>query len=100
MANAHNDTELFQKALAAIPSGYNEGHFEARRWGATVKRSSDGKRVWLFAEDLAGGAIVSFNLYRTCKEKVTLKPCEMSSDKVNAFLLGYRLESGAEHDPA
>lgn len=47
-----HDEEAFLEALAAIPTGYSEGDFNGRRWGATIKRSPDLKRIWLFAEDL------------------------------------------------
>ncbi|MBB3461537.1 hypothetical protein [Rhizobium sp. BK377] len=80
----------FTRALALIPEGYGEGSFEGRRWGATVKRSADGKRIWLYAEDLAGTDIVSFNFYLLQASGGTLKPCEMSSGKVIAFVLGYQ----------
>ena len=54
-----------ESALAAIPSGYGEGVYE----GLTVRRhrarkSRDGKRTSLFARALAGGDVVSFDLYR------------------------------------
>lgn len=82
--------DAFTRALALIPEGCSKGSFEAGRWGATVKRSPDGKRIWLYAEDLAGGDIVSFNLYLLEASSSTLKPCEMSSEKVIAFVLGYQ----------
>lgn len=81
----------FERRLAAIPTGYTEGEFAGRRWGATVRRSADRKRISLFAEDLAGKDIISFNLYRL-EEGDALKPCEMSSEKVATFVLGYRPE--------
>lgn len=81
----------FERALAQIPTGYSEGEFRGRRWGATVKRSADGKRISLFAEDLADNDIVSFNLYRL-DHGDALKPCEMSSEKVMTFVLEYRAD--------
>ena len=51
-------------AAAAIPSGYGEGVYEGPRYGVTVRKSRDGKRTNLFARALAGGDVVSFNLYR------------------------------------
>ena len=81
----------FEQALTAIPTGYTEGEYTGRRWGTTVKRSADLKRISLFAEDLSGTDIVSFNLYRLGGGEA-LKPCEMSSEKVMAFVFGYRLE--------
>lgn len=80
----------FEQALARLPSGYIEGAFEDRPWGATVRRSTDHRRVWLFARDLRGNDIVSFNLYRTASGGAVLKPCEMSSEKVIAFVICFK----------
>ncbi|WP_327206232.1 hypothetical protein [Rhizobium beringeri] len=60
----------------------------------TVKRSEDGKRTWLYGEELSGTDIVSFNLYRLAAPGSILKPCEMSSAKVIEFVLGF--EPGIE----
>lgn len=79
----------FLSALAKFPDAYARGHYNKRVWGATVKRSIDGKRVWLFAEDLEGSDVVSFNLYRLESGIEELRPCEMSSAKVVAFVLGF-----------
>lgn len=85
----------FERALAALPRGYSEGEFAGRRYGVTVRRSEDGRRTSLFARDLVGKDIVSFNLYRTGAGGTTLKPCEMSSDKVVAFVSGFTPEYGS-----
>ena len=79
----------FDAALAALADGYGEGTYEGRRYGVTVRRSADGRRNSLFARDLAGTDIVSFNLYRTGADQTLLKPCEMSSEKVVAFMLAF-----------
>ncbi|XKM38015.1 hypothetical protein A4U53_002620 (plasmid) [Rhizobium ruizarguesonis] len=79
----------FEDALAKLPDGYVDGHFGNRPWGVTVKRSEDGKRTWLYGEELSGTDIVSFNLYRLAGPEPTLKPCEMSSAKVIDFVLGF-----------
>lgn len=79
----------FDAALATLPEGYGEGLYEGRRYGVTVRRSADGRRNSLFARDLAGTDIVSFNLYRTGADRSLLKPCEMSSEKVVAFVLAF-----------
>ncbi|MGF6178266.1 hypothetical protein [Ensifer sp. 4252] len=79
----------FDKALAELPEGYLEGVFEGRRLGATVKRSGDGKRVWLYGEELGGRDVVSFNLYALTGANAILRPCEMSSSKVIDFVLGF-----------
>nr|WP_246451669.1 hypothetical protein [Rhizobium paranaense] len=86
---SNRSLEDFEAALACHPDGYVEGNFRDRRWGSTVTRSLDGRRTWLFAEELGGRDIVSFNIYRL-SGRLTLKPCEMSSSKVIDFLLGFR----------
>jgi hypothetical protein len=77
------------QALSRFPDGYIRGTFEGSVWGVTVRRSDDGRRIWLFAEDLAGTDIVSFNIYRLSSGASVLKPCEMSSEKIVAFMLGF-----------
>jgi hypothetical protein len=79
----------FESALAAIPSGYGEGVYKGLRYGVTGRKSRDGKRTSLFAQALAGGDLVSFNLYRLRSGEGALRPCEMPVDKVVAFVLGY-----------
>ena len=70
----------FESALAAIPSGYGEGVYEGLRYGVTVRKSRDGKRTSLFARALAGGDVVSFNLYRLRSGDDTLRGCAVSCD--------------------
>ncbi|WP_457584879.1 hypothetical protein [Ensifer canadensis] len=79
----------FENALAALPAGYVDGIFQGRRWSATVRRSADGKRVWLYGEELGGPDVVSFNLYLLTGANALLKPCGMSSSKVIDFVLGF-----------
>lgn len=81
----------FETALAAIPSGYGEGHYSGKRYGTTVKRSDDGRRISLFAEELAGTDRISFNLYQLGPGRFSLKPCEMPEAKVIDFVLGYAI---------
>ncbi|WP_436286138.1 hypothetical protein [Rhizobium sp. LjRoot258] len=54
--------DKFEWALANLPQGYSEGAFMGRRYGVTLRRSKDGRRTSLFARELAGKDIVSFNL--------------------------------------
>lgn len=82
----------FQEALTRLADRYQEGDFSRHRWGATFHRSKDGRRVWVFAEELGGREIVSFNLYRTAGAGTVLKPCEMSSEKVVEFVLHFRAD--------
>lgn len=79
----------FEDAFARLPDGYVDGYFGNRSWGVTVKRSQDGKCMWLYGEELSGTEIVSFNLYRLAGTGSLLKPCEMSSAKVIEFVLGF-----------
>ncbi len=80
----------FEHLLAELPDGYMEGRFQGRPWGVTVKRSADGKRIWLYGEELGGTDVVSFNLYVLAGARLALKPCEMSSSKVVDFVLGFK----------
>jgi hypothetical protein len=83
----------FEAALGALPEGYSEGVYEGRRYGVILRRSDDGRRNSLFARELAGTDIISFNLYRLGSGNASLKPCEMSSEKVRDFVLGFRLSA-------
>jgi hypothetical protein len=80
----------FETALAAIPVGYSEGHYSGKRYGTSVKRSNDGRRVSLFAEELAGTDRISFNFFQLGPGRFALKPCEMSEAKVVDFVRGFR----------
>ncbi|MDQ0322984.1 hypothetical protein QO002_005190 [Pararhizobium capsulatum DSM 1112] len=82
----------FVSALEMMLEGYCEGRFEGHPWSVTVKRSNDGKRIWLYGKELGGKDTVSFNLYRLSKTGPLLKPCEMSSSKVIDFVLGFERE--------
>lgn len=79
----------FLAALDQLPDGYRRGSFRGRRWGLTVRRASDRRRIWLYGEDLAGTDIVSFNLYIGAGDEPLLKPCEMSASKVIEFVVEF-----------
>jgi hypothetical protein len=84
------ESDDFEAALRALPEGYSEGLFQGRRYGVTLRRSGDGRRNSLFARELAGTNVVSFNLYRSKSGNIFLKPCEMSAEKVRDFVQGFR----------
>jgi hypothetical protein len=84
------DLDDFLAALESMPLGYSEGSYSGRRYGVTIKRSDDGRRWWLFGRDLGGTDIVSLNLYRPTTGRIVLRPCEMSVEKVAAFVRAYR----------
>lgn len=94
MNPAPENLSAFERALDRFTEGYGEGNFDGRRWGATIRRAGDNRRTWMFAEDLAGTDIVSFNLYRLSDGRPALKPCEMSSHKVIDFVLRFRPDNG------
>lgn len=85
------ESQAFETALAAIPEGYSEGIYDGRRYGVSLRRSDDGRRNSLFARELAGTGVVSFNLYRLGGGNTSLKPCEMPAEKVRDFVLRFRL---------
>jgi hypothetical protein len=80
----------FDAAFEKLAEGYSEGVYEGRRFSLIVRRSEDGRRNSLFARELAGPDIVSFNFYHVTPGKALLKPCEMSSEKVVAFVLNFQ----------
>jgi hypothetical protein len=92
MALAPVKRRKFEEALAKIQRGYSEGFFADRRYGVTLARSDDGKRSNLFARELGGQDVVSFNFFRLGSGEVRLKPCEMSSEKVESFVMGFMQE--------
>lgn len=79
-----------RRRLRSFPDGYGQGSFAGRPWGVTVRRSADGRRIWLYGEELGGADVVSFNFYVLSGASTTLKPCEMSSSKVVDFVLGFK----------
>jgi hypothetical protein len=91
-----DDQSEFIAALEALPHGYSEGVYRGRRYGVTINKSDDGRRWWLFGRDLGGTDIVSLNLYRPASGKIALRPCEMSAEKVAAFVRGYRPSNSHE----
>lgn len=80
--------DAFLAALDRLPDGYGKGSYEGRRWGVTLTRSADRRRYWLWGEELGGNGRVSFNLYRLT-DAPALRPCEMSVEHVEAFVMGY-----------
>ena len=89
MSNAVPDDESFAARLDAMVPGYHEGHYDGRRFGVTLKVSADGRRRWLYAEELGGTDFVSANVFLLGGGRVLLKPCEMTEEKVVAFVLGF-----------
>ena len=81
--------DSFLAKFDALPAGYGEGRFAGRRYGVTLSASADGRRRWLYGEELGGPGRISCNLYRLADGQVALRPCEMPADTVIDFVLGF-----------
>ena len=82
-------TQAFLDALDRLPRHYTEGLYQGRSYGTTVAEVAKGREIKLYAEELGGTDLVSFNLYRLSDGLTRLKPCEMTAEKVADFVLGY-----------
>ena len=80
-----NETVFYTK-LHALPDGANDYIYLGKRYLLTKKSLLGGKLLKLYAHELGGNDVVSANYYPTIK-KGTLKPCEMSKQKVLDFVL-------------
>lgn len=78
----------FLVAFDQLPVGSYGGTYNGRRYRLTKSRFAEARSQKLFAEELGGPDHVSFNLYRLATGEALLKPCEMTVDKVRAFVLG------------
>ena len=76
----------FAAALAALPSGTFFGTAQGRRYVVTKTVLADGRNTKLVAEELGGADYISLNHF-ALTSGARLKPCEMSADKVTAFVL-------------
>lgn len=81
--------KAFFTALKKLPRRYTEGVYNNRRYGTTVSEIARGRKIRLFAQQLGGKDYVSFNLYRLSDGSHRLNTCEMSTEKIVDFVLGY-----------
>jgi hypothetical protein len=72
-----------------VPEGWTLVEYDGRRWGLNRTTRTHGGSVAIYAEQLGGSDVVSANVYRTPTGDL-LKPCEMPTDLVLAFLRGWR----------
>lgn len=86
------DMKDFLPRYDALPLGNFDALFQGKRYGVTRTESANGKRGWLYGEELGGTDHISLNLYRL-KNGVRIKPCEMPEQKVIDFVLGLSLHS-------
>lgn len=73
------------KAIAKIAVGYSEGIYNAKKYGITKTVFNNGKSLKIYAEELGGNDFISLNFYST-SQKIFLKPCEMTPQKVLHFI--------------
>jgi hypothetical protein len=93
--------DRFLAKLDSLPPGYSEGLYGGRRYGITLSSSPDGRRRWLFGEELGGPDRVSCNVYLLEGGRVALRPCEMPAAKVIDFVLELSTgRGGAAGSPA
>lgn len=76
--------------IQKLPLGYSEVIYQDHKYGVSRTDFNNGKSIKLFARELGGNDFISFNYYIT-ENGISLKPCEMSDDKVHHFLNNYRL---------
>ncbi|WP_182086565.1 hypothetical protein [Aureimonas sp. ME7] len=89
MTPAEADLRAALARIGRWASGYSEGVFEGRRYGVTLSASEDGRRRWIFGEELGGTDRISANLYELSPARTVLRPCEMPAEKVVRFLLEF-----------
>ncbi|WP_298920568.1 hypothetical protein [uncultured Roseobacter sp.] len=96
-----NDDPLrsLAEALDALPHGTFYARVKRRRYIATKTQFNDGKSTKLVAEELGGKDYISFNYYRLTTG-ARLYPCEMSREKVIAFVLAALPEGAAPQEEA
>lgn len=79
----------FLARLDTLPAGYSDGLYRGRRYGVTIRSSEDGRRRWLYGEELGGPGRVSCNVYLLEGGDLALRPCEMPLDTVVRFVLEF-----------
>ena len=77
--------QAFLAAFAALPFGTFHGSAHGRDYVVTRSCIVDGRGEKLVAEALDGSDYISLNLYHLASG-TRLKPCEMPSAKVMAFV--------------
>jgi hypothetical protein len=82
----------FLSAFDSLPIGGYGGTFEGRRYRIVKSQLAAARSQKLEAEELGGTDRVSLNLYRLETGEALLKPCEMSAEKVRAFVIGVRVD--------
>lgn len=82
----------FITAFDAMPVGGYGGSYQGKRYRITKTVMATGRSQKLEAEELGGNDYISFNLYRLAGGEPLLKPCEMTAEKVIAFVEGVAVD--------
>lgn len=75
--------------IIKLPLGYSEVRYMKRKYSVTRTDFNNGNSFKVFAQELGGNDFISLNYYVT-KKSESLKPCEMTQQKVVDFLNGYQ----------
>lgn len=81
----------FLKRFDALSNGTSLGTYRHTRYSVTKSEFNAGKSFKLEGEELGGPDYISLNLYKL-ETGPRLYPCEMSSEKVIAFVTGFQLD--------
>ena len=76
----------FYTSLTNLPDGSNSVYYRGRRYLLRKETLLEKRLIKIYAEELGGNDVISGNYYSTIKNG-TLKPCEMSEEKVIDFVL-------------
>ncbi|MEO2053103.1 MAG: hypothetical protein ABGX00_15210 [Allomuricauda sp.] len=80
---------LLNESIRQLPDSYSELSYMTKKYSVLKNYFNKGQSTKVFAKELGGNDIISFNFYRT-KSGNYLKPCEMPKRKVLDFLLNYK----------
>jgi hypothetical protein len=81
--------ELLEK-IKQLPLGYSEVMYKDKKYGVTRADFNTGNSIKIYAEELGGKDFISLNYYITSTSE-SLKPCEMSKEKVIHFIKNIKL---------
>lgn len=84
------DVSELSDQIDRVPHGWTEVEYRHRRYGMSRSDHADGRSLSIVAEELGGSDLISTNVYRTARGDV-LRPCEMPTETVLAFLAGWQL---------
>ncbi|WP_170333192.1 hypothetical protein [Ruegeria arenilitoris] len=79
----------FLTSFFGIPLGSSTGRSKGKRYIVSRTELVAGKSHKLVAHELGGGDYISLNLYLPQNSGELLRPCEMSAEKVIAFVIAF-----------